>query len=280
MDDRALAVATARTGAQIVRDLFGRVRSGDMKGTNNPVTVADRASEAAIVATLRRYRPGDAIVAEEGGGDDGAARSGAAQSGAARSGRHWIVDPLDGTVNFLHGIPQIGVSVALYDGDAPLAAAIVDTARGEVFSAAAGEGAALDGEPLAVSGVEDLRGSIVATGFPYDHDRYAADYTAVLTGVLEQVNGIRRFGSAALDLAWVAAGRYEGFWELGLAPWDSAAGILLVREAGGVVTDPWGRPATPWLPLVVAAAPQLHEPLRAIVLDRLPERLRRRDGDG
>jgi myo-inositol-1(or 4)-monophosphatase len=271
MDDRALAVAAARIGAQIVHDLFGRIRSGDMKGTNNPVTVADRESEEAIVAVLRRNRPGDAIVAEEGGGGE---------DGADGSGRHWIVDPLDGTVNFLHGIPQIGVSVALYDGDTPLAAAIVDTIRGEEFSAAAGEGAALGGEPLTVSGVEDLRGAIVATGFPYDHDRYAAEYTAVLTGVLEQVNGIRRFGSAALDLAWVAAGRYEGFWELGLAPWDSAAGILLVREAGGVVTDPWGRPGTPWLPLVVAAAPQLHEPLRAIVLGRLPERLRRRDGHG
>ncbi len=128
--------------------------------------------------------------------------------------------------------------------------------------------------PISTSGADDLKQSVVATGFFYDHDRYAAEYARPLAEVLARVNGIRRFGSAALDLAWTAAGRFDGYWELGVAPWDIAAGTLLVREAGGSVTDPFGAEATPQTRLVVAADRGIHELLRRIVEDSLPDRLR------
>ena len=261
MEDLELAVACASAGAEIVLAQFGTSPQADLKGTNNPVTEVDRASEAAIVTLIEAHRPEDAIIAEEGTG-----------SGAPRA-RRWLIDPLDGTVNFVHGIPQVSVSVAVYEADEPLAAAIADPLCDEIFTAAAGAGTSLNGTPQTVSGAAGLSGTVVATGFAYDHDRYAAEYTP-LAAVLAKVNGVRRFGSAALDLAWTACGRFDGYWELGVAPWDIAAGILMVREAGGIVTDPFGNPARPESSNVVAAGPLLHEPLRAVVATNLPDRLR------
>lgn len=261
MDDLSLAVAAAEAGTAVVRRHLGRVRGASLKGRNDPVTDADRESEEAIVAVLRRERPGDAIIAEEGGG-------------AASTGRRWFVDPLDGTVNFVHGIPQIGVSVALYEGPVAQAAAVVDVVRDEVFAAAAGAGTQMNGVAVRVSAVDDLERSVIATGFPYDHHVHAAEYTASVTAVLAHVNGLRRFGSAALDMAWVAAGRFDGYWEFGLAPWDLAAGILLVQEAGGKITDPFGESLQPERRLVVAANAALHEPLRLLVASHVPPHLR------
>jgi len=265
MNDTELAVAAAQVGAAIVREGFGSTYRTDLKGRFNPVTEVDQRSEAAIVALIAAERPGDSLLAEEGGGREGSGRDG--------DGRRWLVDPLDGTVNFVHGIPQVSVSVALYDGSNPVAAAIVDPLHGEVFAATAGGGATLDGTPLAVSPVDDLARAVVITGFPYDHDRYAAAYAGTVAAVLEHVNGIRRFGSAALDLAWLAAGRFDGYWEYSLAPWDTAAGILLVQEAGGVVSDAHGEPFTLGGPHIVAANPTLHASLRDIVAATLPAHL-------
>jgi myo-inositol-1(or 4)-monophosphatase len=261
MEDLELALAAARAGAAIVADGFGSGAAAEMKGRNNPVTVVDRMAEDAIVELIRAHRPDDGFLAEEGGG-------------AITAGRHWIIDPLDGTVNFVHGIPQVAVSVALYDGTEPVVGVIDDPLRGEVFAAAAGRGATVGGAPITVSAVGDLDGSIIATGFPYDHPRHANEYAAVLGAVLQRVKGVRRFGSAALDLAWTAAGRYEGYWELGVAPWDQAAGTLIVREAGGVVTDPWEVPAIPRTALIVAGNPSIHHQLASVVRDSLPDRLR------
>jgi len=261
VNDLELAIACAEAGAAIVLQHFGKRPTADLKGPNDPVTHADRQSEAVIVDLIRAHRPGDTIIAEEG-------------TGVAGGARRWLVDPLDGTVNFVHGIPQVAVSVAVYDGDSALAAAIADPIREELFTAEAGSGARCNGRPIAVSDAGELPGTVMATGFFYDHDRYAADYTRPLTAVLERVNGVRRFGSAALDLAWTAAGRFDGYWELGVSPWDIAAGILLVREAGGVATDPYGQPATPDTRLVVVAGSGVHEPLRLLVEANLSERLR------
>lgn len=262
MNDLELAIACAEAGAAVVRSHFGRSTSSELKGANNPVTAVDRESEAAIVELIRAQRPEDTIVAEEG-------------SGSRRGHRRWLVDPLDGTVNFVHSIPQISVSIALYDGEDPQVAAIADPIGRELFTAEAGEGARRNGSAIRVSDLKKLKGAVVATGFAYDHDLYAAEYTQPLTAVLERVNGIRRFGSAALDLAWVAAGRFDGYWELGIAPWDIAAGIILVREAGGRVTDPWGHDAGPDTGLIVAAGIGVHEQLRETVAGALPDRLRR-----
>jgi myo-inositol-1(or 4)-monophosphatase len=260
VNDAELSIAAAQIGAAIVRDGFGSVHRTDLKRRFDPVTEIDRRSEKAIVSLIATQRPDDGIIAEEGSGRPG-------------TGRHWLVDPLDGTVNFVHGIPQVSVSVALYDGADPVACAIVDPLRDEVFAASTGAGATLNGTPLAVSGVDDLSRAVVVTGFPYDHDRYAAAYAHTLAAVLEQVNGVRRLGSAALDLAWLAAGRFDGYWEYSLAPWDTAAGIMLVAEAGGVVTDAHGARFALGGPHVVAANPTLHQPLRALVAATQPAHL-------
>ena len=262
MDDLTLAINAAERGAALVRSYFGRTPEAELKRRNDPVTVADRESEEVILELIRMERPDDAIVAEESGG-------------SARVGRRWLIDPLDGTVNFVHGIPHVSVAVGLYDGDVPLAAAIADPLRMEVFAAAAGEGATLNGSPMEVSRTDRLDQSVVVTGFPYDHHEHPDAYAAAVAAALAHVNGLRRLGSAALDLAWVAAGRFDAYWEYDLAPWDIAAGTLLVREAGGVVTDVGGHPAVPEGRHVVAGNPTLHGPLLAIVGEHLPPHLGR-----
>ncbi len=260
MDDLHLAISAARAGANIVKAAFGNPHTARYKGKFDPVTAIDEASEAAILAVIRNARPSDGVMAEESGG-------------TAHSGRHWIVDPLDGTVNFVHGLPHVSVSVALYDGDRGLVGVVYDPLRDELFSAIEGGGAHCNGHSISVSTVGHLGKAIVATGFPYDHDVYADSLSVVIREMLREVNGIRRMGSAALDLAWVASGRYDAYWELGIAPWDGAAGIILVREAGGEVTDPHGRPTTPSMGLVVASNTLLHEPFRRIVETWIPPHL-------
>lgn len=261
MSDLELAIAAARAGGDIVREGFDRGVTAQYKRRFDPVTEIDHASEAAILSILSEHRPDDAILAEESGG-------------ATPDGRTWIVDPLDGTVNFVHGIPQISVSVGLWEGDSPLAGVVYDPLRDECFSAETGKGAHLNDLPMGVSSTDHLDGCVVATGFPYDHGDFAEEYAAVVGAVLESVNGIRRFGSAALDLAWVAAGRYEAYWELGLQPWDQAGGIVVVREAGGRVTDLGGIESVSTTPLVLASNAHIHDGLRSIIEPLVPDRLR------
>lgn len=261
MNDLELATQVARIGGAVVRDGFDRGVPADYKRRFDPVTEIDRRADEAILAVLRSERPDDGILSEETGGE-------------TTAGRHWIVDPLDGTVNFVHGIPQVSVSIAMYEGTTGVVGVIFDPLREELFSAASGGGAHLNGRTIAVSTESTLEKSVVATGFPYDHGQYAAGYAATLGAVLEHVNGIRRFGSAALDLAWVAAGRYEGYWELGIAPWDQAAGIVIVREAGGIVTEPGGDDSIPRSPMVVATNGLIHGSLLSIVGDTMPDHLR------
>jgi myo-inositol-1(or 4)-monophosphatase len=261
MTDLQLAIDAARAGGAIVRDGFDRGVTAHYKRRFDPVTEIDHASEAAVLSIISERRPDDAILAEESGG-------------TIPGGRLWVVDPLDATVNFVHGIPHVAVSVGLWEDDRPLAGVIYDPLRDECFSAAAGQGAHLNGRRLSVSETDELDRSVTATGFPYDHGDYPDEYAAVLEAVLGSVNGIRRFGSAALDLAWVAAGRYEGYWELGLQPWDQAAGILIVREAGGRVTDFNGDDSVPATPMVLASNGLVHDALREIIEPALPDRLR------
>jgi len=260
MDDLHVAISAARAGAEIVKAQFGGPQNPRYKGNFDPVTAVDHAAEKAILDVLVEERPDDQIMAEESGGE-------------SHAGRHWIVDPLDGTVNFVHSIPHVSISVALYDGDVGLVGVVFDPLRDELFTATLGGGAHLNSHVISVSDVDDLNKSVVATGFPYNHDIYAESLSIVLREVLREVNGIRRMGSAALDLAWVAAGRYDGYWELGIAPWDGAAGIILVREAGGTVTDPFGRPTTPSKGLVVSSNGAIHDRLRTIVEAWMPPHL-------
>lgn len=260
MDDLHVAIEAAQAAGDVIRRYFGSPPDPDYKGKFDPVTAVDRAAEEAILDIVRTHRPDDAILAEESGGDEA-------------PGRRWIIDPLDGTVNFVHSIPHVSVSIALYDGDTALVGVVFDPLRDELFSAVDGGGTRLNGHHITVSTVDDLEKSVVATGFPYDHDVHADELSVVVREMLRHVNGLRRFGSAALDLAWVAAGRYDGYWELGIAPWDGAAGHILVREAGGRVTDPFGRDSTPFMGLVVSSNGRIHDEFRGIVESWMPMRL-------
>ncbi|MGH8957251.1 MAG: inositol monophosphatase family protein [Acidimicrobiia bacterium] len=228
--DLDVAVDAARTGAAIVYAAFGSIVGTRFKSDANPVTDVDNQAEEAIIALLRRLRPRDAILAEESGG------------AGWDEGRVWIVDPLDGTVNFIHGIPHVSVSVALWIDGRPSVGVIEDVTRHEEFIAQTGLGSTIEADPIEVSKEQRLKQSIIATGFPYDHNLHGEAYAENLGKVLTRVQGIRRLGSAALDLAWVACGRYEGYWEFGIRPWDTGAGVLLITEAGGTVTNHLGKP--------------------------------------
>jgi myo-inositol-1(or 4)-monophosphatase len=210
------------------------------------VSDADREAEAAITELLERERPDDALTGEEGAGERGS------------SGRRWLVDPLDGTTNYLYGFPQWSVSVAVEDGEGGIAGVVHDPLRGETFRAARGEGAELNGEPISVNEHDDLATALVATGFAYLPERRAAQ-AEVAARILPRVRDIRRAGSAALDLSWLAAGRVDGYYERGLSAWDWAAGSLIVKEAGGRVEPLAGEPFG-----LVAAGPRLIDALREL----------------
>jgi myo-inositol-1(or 4)-monophosphatase len=200
-----------------------------MKGAVDPVTEVDVAAEQAIFDVLRRHRPTDATLGEESGGSDS-------------RGRQWVVDALDGTVNFVHGLAHTAVSVALWSGGEAVVGVIADVERARLHRAESGAGAEVDGEATTVTDAM-VGDAVVATGYPYDRRERAAEYGAMTGRLLAEFRGVRRFGAAALDFAWVAEGRLDGYGEVGLQPWDAAAGILLVRESGGVVLDGSGRPA-------------------------------------
>lgn len=261
-----VAVRAARAGADIVQAGFFQPLDTELKGAVDPVTQADRDSETAIRAVIASHFPADGIVGEEEGGDDW------------RGGRVWIIDPLDGTVNYVHRIPQVAVSVALWDSGRPLVGVIVDVARNDEFVAVAGEGATMNGEELTVSETARLDDSLIVTGFPYDRRDHAEAYLAVVGQVMKVTRGTRRLGAAALDLAWVAAGRFDGYWEHGgrhgIKPWDVAAGMLLVTEAGGTFTNETGAELQLEARAFVASNGKIHDELRSIVARTMPEHLR------
>lgn len=237
----------------MLRERWGQARTIDKKGTIDLVTDADRASEAAILQVLSARFPGAAVLAEESGSSGG--------SGDLR----FIVDPLDGTTNYAHGLPHFAVTVAAEDGRGLAAGATYDPLRDELFLANRGAGATLDGAPIRHSGCAALLDALLVTGFPYDihveHRRALDLFEAFVT----RARGVRRFGSAALDLAYVACGRFDGFWETKLKPWDLAAGVLLVREAGAVASDLDGGERILETGGVIAAAPRLHPAMAELV---------------
>ena len=259
--DLEIALAAASRGSAAIKPWLGVLHKADFKGEVDPVTEVDRRSEALIADTITAARPNDAILAEESGGDP------------LGLNRVWIIDPLDGTVNFLHGVPHVGVSVALYENGLPRVGVVVDVFRDEIFTATSGGGAFRNGEPISVSTQDDLGAALVATGFPYDRRRHSASYASIVGEMLTHIQGIRRMGTASLDLAWVACGRYDAFWELKLAPWDVAAGILLIREAGGRVTDLRGVPAHPGDQASIASNAFLAEEFRGRVTSAIPSGL-------
>jgi len=219
--EEALGVAVAAAQAAAVCQQR-RPEAVRHKGAIDLVTEVDLASEAAIREVLGRATPGIPVLGEEGGG---------AETATTR----WVVDPLDGTTNFVHGLPHFGPSIALEIDGVPQVGVVIDVSRGEVFRAARGHGATCNDQPLRVSGVTHLGQALVATGFAYDRQTRAAFYLTKVQRALEQCQGVRRAGAAALDFCWVAAGRLDAYWEYALGRWDVAAGWVLVEEAGGRV---------------------------------------------
>jgi len=241
-----LARSLAEQAAGLLADALGHTYEIDTKSTaTDMVSAADRASERLIVDGIRTARPDDAILGEEGTADAGS------------SGVRWIVDPLDGTTNFLFGVPAYAVSIAVEVHGRTEVGVVADAARGEVFTAVRGGGAHVGLRALRCTEAESLATALIGTGFGYDATR-RAEQGAVVAALLPQVRDIRRFGAASLDLCWVAAGRLDGYYERGLAPWDRAAGALIAAEAGAQVVELDGD-------LTIAAAPGIFGPLRSLL---------------
>ena len=248
--DLELAERAARAAGDVLMSYFGRAAEGLASKTSptDPVSDADREAERTIRELLLSEHPDDGLLGEEG------SRS------SSESGRTWIVDPLDGTVNFLYGLRAWAVSIALEDQDGLAAGVVFNPVSGECFGAVRGEGASVNGKPLRVTQCPTLDRAMVATGFSYEAER-RREQAQLLVELLPRIRDLRRAGAAALDLAFVAAGRVDAFYERGLKRWDEAAGRLLVQEAGGVTADLEGEPHG----VVAAATPPLLDELKAVV---------------
>jgi myo-inositol-1(or 4)-monophosphatase len=258
-----LAIRAARRAGEVIIRAIPRLDSLQIesKGRNDFVTEVDRAAEQEIIATIQRLYPKHAFLAEESG-----------QTG--ESDTVWIVDPLDGTTNFLHGFPTFSVSIACQIKGKLEHAVVYDPMRGEIFSASRGRGAHLESHRMRVSKQRLLDGALIATGFPYRANTEHIDaYLGMMKTVMTKTAGIRRPGSAALDLAYVAAGRVDGFWEIGLHPWDTAAGVLLIQEAGGRIGTLDGNDYNLG-PNIVAASPKVYVSLLAALAPHLTKDLK------
>jgi myo-inositol-1(or 4)-monophosphatase len=249
------AIQTARDAGRVLAEKFGRALQVSNKGDIDLVTEADIASERLIVERIRSYHPRHAILAEE---------SGESARGDQPSEFKWIIDPLDGTTNYAHGYPCFCVSVALEQAGEIVVGVVYDPTREELFAAERGGGATLNGRRVRVSDVEEINAAMVCTGFPYDvRDR--GDFARHFRNFIMSAQAVRRDGSAALDLAYVAAGRFDGFWEEGLRPWDVAAGKLLVEEAGGRVSRYDGSKFRIYEPPILASNGLLHAAMTRVL---------------
>lgn len=256
-----VAVEAALKAGQILREGFGGLRRISYKGSpSNLVTEMDRRAEALIVEHLLEAFPSHAVLGEEGGARPGA------------SDYRWLIDPLDGTTNYAHGLPVFAVSIALERAGIVELGVGYDPSREECFVAERGKGATLNGEPIQVSATRRLDESLLATGFPYDIRTTAATNLPEHAALSLRARAVRRLGSAVLDLCYVAAGRLDGFWELALGPWDMAAGGLIVREAGGHVTDLHGGPWRLDDPGLVASNGSIHDAVLAALAEARRER--------
>ncbi|HEX8819616.1 MAG TPA: inositol monophosphatase family protein [Archangium sp.] len=247
---RRTAEEGARLAGRLLAERFLGERTIEYKSGIDLVTDADRAAEEAVLGFIRQRYPGHAVLAEESGASQG-------------SGFRWIVDPLDGTTNYSHRVPHFCVSVGVEGPDGLLAGAVYNPMLDELFSAARGQGATLNGRPLRASGATELSRALLCTGFPYDVHQRPEGPVGLLRRFIVRAQGMRRTGSAALDLAYVAAGRFDGFFEFSLKPWDMAAGALLVMEAGGTMVGMDGSPFQLSQGDVLACAPGLARELIA-----------------
>ena len=225
----------------------------DEKGRSDFVTHVDRHSEQLIVRTIQKHFPHHAILAEEGGLHQKAGPY------------HWVIDPLDGTTNFIQNIPFFCISIAVLKDGHPLVGVVYDPVHQEMFTAIRGKGAFLNDAPITVSKIDQPERAVLGTGFPWRSKRYLPQYLQAFEAIFLRTAGMRRAGSAALDLCYTACGRFAGFWELGLSLWDIAAGSLLVQEAGGVVSDFWGKPNHLNTGYIIAGNKNMHQFLQEVL---------------
>ncbi len=245
----------ARDAGQVLLEKFGRKIDIRMKGDIDLVTEADLASEALIIERIKSYYPKHSILAEEAGN--------AVVIGDGTTWK-WIIDPLDGTTNYAHGYPCFCVTLALeHDGEIVIGVTY-DPTRNELFAAERGCGASLNNKPIRVSGTEELGNALIVTGFPYDF-KGRDNFAQHLTDFLLKSRGVRRDGSAAIDMAYVACGRFDGFWEEGLNPWDVAAGVLMIEEAGGQISYYDGSPFSIYKAPIVASNGLLHSQMLTVL---------------
>ncbi len=250
----SVAWQAADAAGTLMRESWLKPKEIDFKGAIDLVTSVDRESERKIVEIIRRNFPDHSVLAEE-----------ETDHQRAQNKYRWIIDPLDGTTNFAHSYPQFCISIALeYDGEVILGL-VSDPLRGECFRALKGQGATLNDSPIRVSAVHILDRSLLATGFPYDRRENADYYLTFFQAFLTRSQGIRRAGAAALDLCYLACGRIDGFWELKLRPWDTAAGALIVAEAGGRLTDFSGNKFSIWGSETLASNGAIHDEMVAVL---------------
>lgn len=257
-----IAVRAARAAGDLIMRYAERVEDLPVtdKGRNDFVTDVDRGAEEQIKHIISRHYPSHGILAEESGGIEGEEYT-------------WIIDPLDGTTNYLHGFPQFAVSIALAKADKLVAGVVFDPQRNELFTAVRGEGAQLNSRRIRVSKQRNLEGALLGTGIPYSTTKNLDSYLSMLRALAIDSAGIRRAGAASLDLAYVAAGRLDGFWEIGLKPWDMAAGVLLIQEAGGRVGDLTDGANYLWNGHIVAASPKVYSAMQAVLRPLVPSAL-------
>ncbi|MGZ8226722.1 MAG: inositol-1-monophosphatase [Methylococcaceae bacterium] len=257
------AIRAARSAGDLIlrsSDNVGQLRV-DQKGKNDYATEIDRMAEREIINIIRIAYPDHAILAEESGQHEG-------------NDFVWVIDPLDGTTNFLHGFPQYAVSIALKHKGKLQVAVIYDPMRDELFTAKRGGGAMLNSRRLRVTGQLSLKGALIGTGFPFKTDKHLDAYVGMFRSLTTECAGIRRAGAAALDLAYVAAGRLDGFWEIGIMEWDMAAGILLIQEAGGVVTDFSFNDNYLQSGNLIAASPRIHQLMYQLIEPHVTDNLK------
>ena len=262
-DIERVALRAARAAGRIHMSWLHRAKTTRKSNALDLVTEADKEAEQAVIATIRRAFPDHAILAEESGASG--------NTGAHR----WIIDPLDGTTNFAHGFPAFCVSIAYEHRGRVVVGVVFDALRKELFTARRGKGARLNGETVGVSKSKKLETSLLATGFPYDRRERRRFYLCFWEEMMTRVEGVRRPGSAALDLASVASGRLDGFWEFGLKPWDVAAGALLVEEAGGKITNMDGAPFDIAGAQLLATNSRIHAEMAQVLREIRPEADRR-----
>ena len=250
---KQIGLDAASQSAEVLLSYFGNIKTIKKKGAIDLVTQADTGSEEVIIDVIRAAFPDHGIVAEESGLHN------------IKSPERWIIDPLDGTTNFAHGVPLYGVSIAFAIENEILMGIVFNPSMDELYCAVKGEGATLNGRPISVSQAEDLNDSLLVTGFPYTLREMIDPLMARFKTMLNHAQGVRRLGAAALDLCYVACGRFDGFWEQRLKPWDTAAGSLIATEAGGMVTDFSNNAFSVDMPEILVTNGKIHEQMISLI---------------